>query len=70
MPPQNPGSPRLLHRIKIAFLGMPLADSASVDELAQTCAELGVVRTVHPTDRGPFTPAEVAEAIDTAAGKG
>ena len=26
-------------------------------------------RTVHPRDRGPFTPAEVAEAINTAAGE-
>jgi transcriptional regulator with XRE-family HTH domain len=26
-------------------------------------------RTVHPRDRGPFTPAEVAEAINTAAGQ-
>jgi transcriptional regulator with XRE-family HTH domain len=26
-------------------------------------------RTVHPKDRGPFTPAEVAAAINTAAGE-
>ena len=26
-------------------------------------------RTVHPRDRGPFTPAEVAEAINAAAGE-
>jgi hypothetical protein len=26
-------------------------------------------RTVHPKDRGPFTPAEVAGAINTAAGE-
>jgi transcriptional regulator with XRE-family HTH domain len=26
-------------------------------------------RTVHPKDRGPYTPAEVAEAINTAAGE-
>ena len=25
-------------------------------------------RTVHPKDRGPFTPAEVAEAVNKAAG--
>lgn len=26
-------------------------------------------RTVHPKDRGPYTPAEVADAINTAAGE-
>jgi transcriptional regulator with XRE-family HTH domain len=29
----------------------------------------GLFRTVHPKDRGPYTPAEVAEAVNRAAGE-
>jgi transcriptional regulator with XRE-family HTH domain len=35
--------------------------------LAQRLDQL--FRTVHPKDRGPYTPAEVADAINTAAGE-
>jgi hypothetical protein len=36
---------------------------------AQPAARLVQARTVYPRDRGPYTPAEVAEAINKAAGE-
>lgn len=40
-PPVNPSIPMPLHMIGLARLGMPLIDSAAVDELASTCVGLG-----------------------------
>jgi len=39
-PPRDPDVPMPMHMVALARLGMPLIDSAHVDELADVCAEL------------------------------
>jgi transcriptional regulator with XRE-family HTH domain len=43
------------------------APGARIGQLAERLDQL--FRTVHPKDRGPYTPAEVAEGINEAAGE-
>ena len=46
---------------------MPRQTRSPVGPFAERLDHL--LRTVHPRDRGPYTPAEVAEAINTEAGE-